>query len=95
MITSTFTILTLLVLSNLLAHFLFGPAIQETYFRLDTVSPIEGELFISETPTDFSSIEIRWPLICFSIASAFIALWVVVRSIASRRSSSRSHEETP
>ena len=56
----------------------FGPVAEETYFKTDMVSATEGELFISETPTDLSSVNIRWPLLLTLLAAFASTVWLFV-----------------
>ena len=51
----------------------FGPVVEETFFRNDIVGQVEGHLYVSDTPTDFSSLTVRWSLLV-ALAATFAVM---------------------
>ena len=73
-------------------YVVFGPVVEETYFRNDLVGPGEGELYISETPTDFSSVQIRWNLLLALMASFAAVAWLAFTILRKQTTSSSGNE---
>lgn len=73
------------------AYAAFGPIVETTYFRTDVGGEAEG-LFLSETPTDFSSTTVNWllaALVGAAIITIFATLVSVIRDIRKPAPTSR------
>jgi hypothetical protein len=67
--------------SGFVAYLLFGPVLEETYFRLDATGPREGDLLISQTPTDLSSVHFNWTLLVALVCAAVLSVGFVLAGI--------------
>ena len=73
-------------------YFAFGPVVETTYFRTDIGGETEG-LFVSETPTDFSSTSVNWVLLAFMFIAIVVAASFAASALRELRNSASNRSE--